>query len=145
MLENNLSELKIKLEDLVDMKNKVFAKEREIINLMMELEKKVFNGMTYSEYINTLDIEEIKEGVKIRVDRYRIFGTYELDGLKLIGTCGVYEDSYCSVEAVYPKKVLRVVPKIYKEEEELLKKICESYRVINPYNKIKEDYRINYY
>lgn len=138
-------ELEVSLENLEAMRKDVFKEEKRIEKALIEIEKEVFGGLTYREHLKTLQIDEVKENVEIKINGYRLQAKYELEGVILCVNSTVYEDAYYSVEVHYPNKVLKNVPKKYEKEEQHIKDICKTYRVINPCEKYKKEYNINYY
>lgn len=56
----------------------------------------------------------------------------------------VYKNSIIHIVAEYKNRIVTNIPQKYKKEEEKLREICESYRIINPAKKYKDQYHIYY-
>lgn len=141
----NYEELEIELEALEALRNDVRKKELELINKLKESEKEIFGGKTYSDYVNSMQIEETKENVDVIITGYSINAEYKLNGVVLSAHGSIWENGFVNITAEYPSKSLSDVPKKYAKEEKHLREICDSYRVNNPVSKYKEKYRLNTY
>lgn len=140
-------EILIQCEEMKKLQEKAFAKEREVVKMISDLEKELFNGMSYSQYLNTIKDEIINGKFKITLNRWNIEGEYFIaDDIVIKASSTVYNNGFisnCSVE--YPNKSLKDIPKKYQKEFEALVAEMKKYRIYNICDEIREKYKIHRY
>jgi hypothetical protein len=144
----NIDTLEQEIKELKRKKDELWQEERKLKGQLFNLEREQFNGLTYGEYINTLN-EKIKynDNITITINTYNIDANYNLGEdiiMQLHTTIYAFQDTY-STSILYPTKAVNKTPKKYEAQEKELKEICFKYKIENKAENLRKQYELSAY
>lgn len=143
--------LEAELNLLEEFRQSAWEQERKVKGMLTEYQKEAYDGKTYNKYISNRKYTNTPtENITIKVDDYRVYGTYQLaEGTRLEVASTVYDDSYYSdVDICYPTKTMRGwgdMPQKYKKQYDELVEEMKKHRVHNVTKEYEDKYKVNIY
>lgn len=143
--------IEIKAKELREFRKKEFQLQKELREMLTELEKQTFGGMTYHQHMATID-ETIDYSDKIKIVRrsYSITGYYQVNDdveISINPTMYAHDNGlgYTRTKYIKANRESRGIPKKYEKQLIELKEACFKYKIENPSDKYSKEFNISVY
>lgn len=137
------------IEELIENYKIVSSLYRSTENMLkeclLEKEREFFEGKTYEEYINSLQINTIVDHVEITIDAWRLRARYQCDGFEIVTTGTPRTDSKheLNYKTNFDNRQRDGVAKKYKLIEEKMNAVISQFIIENPVKEYWEKSGLN--
>lgn len=120
--------------DILTLKRKVEAKAKNVKDMVINLEKEMYNGLTYVEYIKSLHGKTfIKDDINIEIMHENIFGECKIEDknkiFTLSYTVSIKKGSSGIMRLYTTRKTIDTIPNKYNEKINELKEECHKHQI----------------
>lgn len=140
-IDSKLMQIEAKVSNIINLRQELNEVERQLQEDLINLDKAAFNGLTWYEYLKTIDETiQVSDTITIQRQSYRIIGTLNLPNNVVITISDtIYKNNTIKSYTIHYKDTDRYVtgsiPKKYEDQVATLEQEIAKHKVERPSDK----------